>query len=131
MATPTRGEIEASLANAIIQFEKEHFGRGPVDARVYILDDMILVRLRGVLIPAEMKLAQNPEGHALIKQVRRQLIESSRPLLDEIIKDVIGSRIVSLHSDISVRTGERIIVFIINENVEDMFGWKAVRRRHS
>ena len=62
MPKPTRGEVEASLANAIIQFEKDHLGRGPVEARVYIIEDMILVRLRGVLTPAESKLAQNLES---------------------------------------------------------------------
>jgi len=54
MPQPTRGEVEASLANSITQFEKDHLGRGPVEARVFIIEDMILVRLRGVLTPAEI-----------------------------------------------------------------------------
>ena len=33
MAEPTRGEVEAALANAITQFEKEQMGRGPVETR--------------------------------------------------------------------------------------------------
>ena len=77
MAEPTRGEVEAALANAITQFEKDQMGRGPVETRAFIIEDTILVRLRGVLTPAEIKLAQNPDGHALIKQLRRQLLEGS------------------------------------------------------
>ena len=74
MPKPTRGEVQAALANAIIQFEKEHLGRGPLEARVFVIEDMILGRLRGVLTPAEVKLAQDPDGHNLIKRVRRQLV---------------------------------------------------------
>ena len=124
MPPTTRGEIEASLANAIIQFEKEHLGRGPVEARVFIIEDMILVRLRGVLTPAEVKLALSPDGHNLIKQVRRQLLEGSRPVLDEIVRQVTGIGVISLHTDISVKSGERVIVFTLAENLGTRFEWK-------
>ncbi len=117
MSQPTRGEVEASLANAVIQFEKEHLGRGPAEARVFIVEDMILVRLRGVLTPAEVKLAQTAEGHGLIKQVRRQLLEASRPLLEAIVQEKTGSRVLTLHTDISARTGERIMIFTLTENL--------------
>jgi uncharacterized protein YbcI len=128
MAEPTRGEVEAALANAIIQFEKEQLGRGPVETRVYIIEDMIIVRLRGVLTPAEVKLAQNPDGHALIKQLRRQLLEGSRPLLEAIIQQTTGSRLVSLHTDISIKTSERVIIFTLTQNLEERFGWASGRK---
>lgn len=118
MSQQTRGEIEAALANAIIQFEKEHLGRGPVETRVYIIEDMILVRLRGVLTPAETKLAQNSEGYELIKQVRRKLLEGSRPILEAIVLEKTGCQVVNLYTDISVKTGERIIVFTLAEKLE-------------
>jgi uncharacterized protein YbcI len=114
----SRGAVEAALANAIIQFEKDHMGRGPVETRVYIIDDMILVRLRGILTQAETKLAQNAEGSELIKQVRRQLIEGSRSFLEAIVQEKTGRQVVSLHTDISVKTGERIIVFTLDEKFE-------------
>jgi uncharacterized protein YbcI len=117
MRKPSRGELEAALANAIVQFEKDQLGRGPAETRVFIIEDMILVRLRGVLTPAEAKLAQTSEGHALIKQVRRQLLEASRSLLEGIVQEKTGSRVVSLHTDISAKTGERIIVFALAENL--------------
>ncbi len=123
MPKPTRGEVEAALANAIIQFEKDHLGRGPMEARVFVIEDMILVRLRGVLTPAEVKLAQDPDGHNLIKQVRRQLLEGSRSLLDEIVEQATGSRVVSLHTDISVKTSEQVIVFTLADILEELFGW--------
>ena len=118
----SKGQIEAAISKAMIQFEREHMGRGPRDARTWLIQDMVLVRLLGVLTPAEEKLAQEPEGKALLKQVRTQLIESSRPLLESIVLDITGVPVTSLHSDVSTRTGERIILLTMAENLEARFG---------
>lgn len=118
MTKKTKGQLEAEISTAITKFEKEHLGRGPKEANTFIIEDMILIRLKGVLTPAEEKLAGDSEGAQLIKQIRRRLIESSRPLLEEIIQNITGVNILSLHTDISSRTGERIFVLCLNKNLE-------------
>jgi len=115
---PTRGQLEAKIATAITQFEREHLGRGPQEVQAWIIQDLILVRLKRVLTPAEEKLARDPEGQRLVKEVRKQLIEGSRSILDEMILGLTGVKAVSLHSDISVKTGERIFCFTLAENLE-------------
>ena len=117
----TKGQLEAEIATAITQFDREHLGRGPHVVRAWIIQDMILLRLQGVLTPAEETLARDPEGHHLLKQVRMQLIEGSRPLLDEMIQGLTGVQVVSLHSDMSIKRGERIIVFTLAEDLEAKF----------
>ena len=117
----TKGQLEARISTAITQFEREHLGRGPTEVRTWIMQDLVLVRLKGVLTPAEEKLARDPEGHHLVKDVRRQLLEGSRSILDELILHLAGVEVVSLHSDISIRTGERIIVFTESEDLEAKF----------
>ena len=110
----TKGQLEAEISDAIVRFELEYMGRGPEEARTYLVDDMVLVRLRGVLTPAERQLAGvdgTPQGRELVKQVRREHIEKARPLLEAIIADVTGQAVRSLHTDISTLLGERIIVF--------------------
>jgi uncharacterized protein YbcI len=115
---PTTGQVEAKIATAITQFEREHLGRGPQEVQAWIIEDLILVRLKRVLTPAEEKLARDPEGQRLIKEVRKQLIEGSRSMLDQMILDLTGIQVVSLHSDISVKTGERIFVFALTEDLQ-------------
>lgn len=113
---PTQREVERQVSAAVIRFEKEFMGRGPLDARTYLIDDMILVRLKGVLTPAEHKLGEGRDrrrGRRLIKQMRQELIENGRPLLDVAIRDIVGREVVSLHTDLSTKTGERIIVFTL------------------
>ncbi len=119
----TKGQAEAEISKAIIKFEKEYMGRGPDETKTYILGDMVIVRLRGVLTPAEKQLAKSDDslnkGRALIKQVRIELLENARLLLERIIMDVLGEKVVSLHTDISTTTGERIIIFTL-ENVPEI-----------
>ena len=118
MTTKTRGQTEAEFTKAITKFEKEYLGRGPLEARTFLINDMILVRLRGILTPAEGRLAESPEGQALVKETRRRLFESSRPLLEDIVRDVVGCNVISLHTDMSTRTGERIIVFTVDVDLD-------------
>ena len=112
---------EREISQAIIRFEKEFMGRGPLETKTYIIEDMVLVRLKKVLTPAEMKLAEAEDrerGRHLIKQVRQELIERGRPLLDAVIKDILDEDVVSLHTDISGKTGERVIVFTLANRPE-------------
>ena len=113
----SRGELEAEIAQAVIRFEKEFMGRGPVETRVYLVEDMVLVRLRNVLTPAEMKLveAEDPaRGRDLIKALRRQLFEQGVPMLDAAVQGILGVDVRSMHTDVSTRTGERVIVFTLD-----------------
>jgi len=121
MSTKTQGQLEADFTNAIIKFEKEYLGRGPLEARTFFIQDMILVRLRGVLTPAEMKLAENREGQMLVKETRRQLFETSRTLLDDIVHQILGCEPISLHTDMSTKTGERVVVITVDVDLNKKF----------
>ena len=117
----TRGMAEAEFSKAIIQFEKEHLGRGPLDARTFFIGDMILVRLRGLMTPAEEKLSAETDGRDLVKEMRRQLFESSRPLLEEVVQRVVGANVISLHTDMSTKTGERMVIFVVDTDLDKKF----------
>jgi len=117
----TKGQIEAEISKALNAFEKEHMGRGPLDVKTYIIKDMVVIRLIGVLTPAERHLAKDEKGIYLVKQVRAKLLENSHMLLAKAIQDITGSDIVSFHTDISTQTGERFIVITLTKNLEETF----------
>ncbi len=121
MRKKTQGEAEAEFTKAIIKLEREYLGRGPSDARTFFLNDMIIVRLRGILTPAEVRLAENPANRELVKETRRRLFESSRPALVEIVHGVTGCQLVSLHTDMSTKTGERVIVLTVDSDLNTVF----------
>jgi uncharacterized protein YbcI len=115
LCSQTVGDLEAQIGRAVTHFEKEFMGRGPLETRTWLIDDMILIRLKGVLTPAERKLSQSKreQSAALIKQVRSELLSSGRPLLETVIYDIVGIPIQSIHTDISTKTGEQIILITL------------------
>ncbi len=116
----SKGQLEADISEALIKFEKEYMGRGPEQTRTYIIGDMVVVRLQRVLTPAEEQLAgaaDETEGRRLIKRVRIELLEKARPLLERIVMDLTGKKVISLHTDISTITGERVVIFTLESPV--------------
>ena len=113
----TQGEMEAAVCEGVSRFEQEYMGRGPKEVRCFLVNDLLLVRLQGVLTAAEQHLVQtvSPEkGRDLLKDVRTQLIEIARPTLESLIEKITGSKTLSLHHDISTIYGEEIIIFSLS-----------------
>ena len=118
---PTKGQMEDEISKALISFEKEHMGRGPVEAKTYIIQDVVIIRLRGVLTPAERQLTKDESGIQLIKQIRAKLLENSTEILQALISDITGYEVVSFHTDISTKTGERFIIVTLADDLERKF----------
>ncbi len=113
----TQGEIEAAICEGISRFQQDYMGRGPRDIRAHLLGELVLVRLRGVLTVPEQQLVKSltgEKGRDLLKQVRTQLIELARPVMEAMIQEVKGVKVLSLHHDISTVTGEEVVLFTLD-----------------
>jgi uncharacterized protein YbcI len=110
------GEIEAAVCAGMSRFQQEYMGRGPRDIRAHLIEDLLVVRLQGVLTAAEQHLVRTlsgEKGRDLLKQVRTHLIEVARPAMEAMIADITGVKVVSLHHDISTMTGEEVVLFTL------------------
>ncbi|SEM13685.1 Uncharacterized protein YbcI [Mesobacillus persicus] len=114
----SKGELENKISRLITQWEKDYLGRGSLTVKTDILRNMIIVSLKGVLTPAEKTVAATFEGMMSVKQIRATLVESGTDQLKEIMTDQFGIEVISFHTDISTQTGERLMIFIMQENVE-------------
>ena len=117
-ADKTKGQVEAAVTEAITQFEREYLGRGPKEAKAFIVEDLVVLKLQGILGPAERRLSHEEGGVELIKQMRRRVIESCSDDLNGLVEEETGVEVLSMHADISARTGERVFVFTLDEDVE-------------
>src|SRR5438132_12168840 len=112
----TQGEIEAASCEGISRFEQEYMGRGPKDIHAHLVGDLLMVRLHGVLTAAEQQLVKSlsaDKGRDLLKQVRTQLIETARPVMEAMVQEATGVKVVSVHHDISTLTGEEVVLFTL------------------
>ena len=116
-AMKTKNQLEAEITDAIIRYDIEYMGRGPKEARTYVVEDIILVRLKGVLTPAEQQLGTSAEGVELVKNMRSRLRENSRAEFSRVIKDATGVAVRDILTDISTASNERVFVFILESNL--------------
>jgi uncharacterized protein YbcI len=115
----SQGEIEALVCQGMARFEQEYMGRGPKHLHAYLIGDLLVVRLQGVLTAAEQQLVKTlpaEKGKDLLKQVRTQLIATARPVMEAMVQEVTGSKVVSVHHDISTATGEEVVLFTLAES---------------
>jgi uncharacterized protein YbcI len=115
----THGEIEAAVCEAVSRFEHDYMGRGPKDIHTHLLGDLLVVRLQGVLTAAEQQLVKSlsaAKGRDLLKEVRTHLIETARPLLETMVREITGVKVVSIHHDISTVSGEEVVLFTLAES---------------
>jgi uncharacterized protein YbcI len=121
----TKGQLEAEISDAMVKLQREQTGRGPNQAHTYILEDMVIVRMQEVLTPAERQLTGNPHGQSLVKQFHQQMHEIARKALEHIVESHTGCKVVSIHNDVSTKSGEQVGIFVLDKNLEVM-----LPRRH-
>ena len=118
VAMKTQGEIEAVICEGISRFEQDYMGRGPKEIHTFLLGNFLVIRLQGVLTAAEQQLVQAlpaEKGRDLLKQVRTHLIETARPVLEAMIQESTGVKVLTMHHDISTITGEEVVIFTLAE----------------
>ena len=112
----SHGEIESAICEGISRFEQDYMGRGPKDIRTHLLGDLVVVRLQGVLTAAEQHLVKSlpaEKGRDLLKQVRTHLIETARPVVEAMVEKITGVKVVTMHHDISTKTGEEVVLLTL------------------
>jgi uncharacterized protein YbcI len=114
----SKGSFESEISKSITQWEKDYLGRGSVSVKTDILRDMIIVNLKGILTQAEYTVCETKEGILTIKKTRSELVESGIVDLKDIILTITGEKVKSFHTDISSRTGERLMVFKLFNDLE-------------
>jgi CheY-like chemotaxis protein len=115
----TQAECEAAICDGILRFQEEYLGWRSEQIHAHLIKDLLVVRIQGVLTLAERQLGKSlsPEkGRDLIKQVRKQLLELARPMLESLVHEVAGVKVVSMHHDISTVTGEEVVVFALEKS---------------
>ena len=117
----SKGMVESEISKAVTQWEKDYLGRGSLTVKSDILRDMIIVTLRGILTPAEYVLCSDKEGLLSIKRTRTSLVESGIADLKEMISNIVGFEVLSFHTDLSTRSGGRVMVFRLSGDLSSTF----------
>lgn len=114
----TKGQAEDKISKEVTQFYAQTLGVGPHETSVYILEDMVIIRLQGKLLPIEERLLEGSNGIEIVKDIRKSLHEVLTKRLRELVKKITTHEVISSHSDISTKTGEIMEIFVLDTNFE-------------
>lgn len=114
----TKGQVQDAITKQANTLYKDLLGTGPKNLKTYIVEDMVIVRINGKLLPFEQRLLENKGGIEMVKDIRKALHEATTKNFSEGIEKITGKKVISSHSDVSTKSGEIIKVFILNENFE-------------
>jgi len=97
------GELLAAISTSIVGILREHYGRGPMKAKTYALDDIIIVVLRGSgFTPLEKTIMESGEPERVIA-------------MREDFQRVMAGR---YSGTIEQLTGRKVIAFLSQAHVE-------------
>lgn len=103
--------LTRALIDEIVRFERDNFHRTVRRVRVHLVDDLLLLRLHGVLSPAERSLAESREGQMLMRQLLLREFDEVQELLALRLNDVLAPRRVrGLSVDLDANADERLII---------------------
>lgn len=113
----TLGQIEDKIAKELTTFYAKTLGVGPRNTRVYLMHDMVLIRLMAHTHAYEHILLKKNKGVEIVKHIRTTLLESVVEDVEEIVQKYTGANVQSVHFDSSTRTGERFLICILDRNL--------------
>ena len=118
MNRPTKGSIEAEVANTVVRFHREQQGRGPTEVRAHLVGDLILVRSSGIFTQTESRLAVSEEGRRLIKSARYELRSITREEIEGLVSGIVGCAVRRSYYDLDVEAAEQVEVYVLAEDLE-------------
>ena len=89
----TKSTMAEQIAWAATAFQQQRTGHEPKSVGVVISGDTLVVTLHGALSPAELAMAQSPEGAAKVQEFHRQLFLNASDELREQIKKITGMEV--------------------------------------
>jgi uncharacterized protein YbcI len=96
------GDELAEITNGIVRLFSEYYGRGPTQAKTYILEDRYVVTvLRNTMTTVERTLAEHGETD-MVRRVRLTFQEAMASSFKGVVEEVLGRRVEAYHSQILV-----------------------------
>jgi uncharacterized protein YbcI len=117
----SRGVLLAAISTSIVKLVRQHYGRGPIKAKTYALDDIIVCVMRGSgFTPLERTMMQSAEADASRRVVAMR--EDFQRIMGEryqkTIEDLTGRKVLAFLSQAHVEPDITLEVFFIDRPLE-------------
>lgn len=117
---PSVEEIErgqsllARISNEVVKTFKEYYGKGPTSAKSYMLDDMLIVVMRGGLNPAEKFLLEQGEVD-VVRQYRQTFENRMEAILTDKIEELTDRKVIAFNSQMLFEPAMSVEIFVFDD----------------
>jgi uncharacterized protein YbcI len=112
------GHLLAAISTSIVGIMHDHYGRGPMKAKTYVLDDIIVVVMRGSgFTPLEQTIMDSGEPDRVIA-MREDFQRVMAERYKQTIKQLTGRSVVAFLSQAHVEPDITMEVFFIDGPLE-------------
>jgi uncharacterized protein YbcI len=119
----TRSEVEKVISDGLVRLHSQYYGHGPVKARCYYVDDLVLVRLNETFTRAERTLIDRGEKDA-IQHIRRRFQQHMAEEFKAVVEQATGRAVFSFLSETNVESDISIECFFLGSDLTDMTSYE-------
>jgi uncharacterized protein YbcI len=115
----TVGPVVADISNDIVRMIREHFGKGPTQARTIWHDDIVVAVLRGGFTTAEQTLYRSGKGD-VVEEGRRAMQSVFEREMKATVERHTGRRVEAFLSANHHEPDVSVEIFILAPESEDL-----------
>jgi uncharacterized protein YbcI len=108
------GKLLAEISTKVVGILREHYGRGPMKAKTYVLDDIIVVVMRGAGLTALEKTIMDSGQPQRIVNMREDFQHMMAARYKDLIKELTGREVVAFLSQAHVDPDITMEIFFID-----------------
>ena len=114
------GALLSAISTEIVGVLREHYGRGPMRAKTYILDDLVVCVLRNGFTKHEQTMMDSGEGERVV-EMRHDFQRMMGERYKGLIEKLTGRKVVAFLSQSHVDPDITLEVFFVDQPL-DGFG---------
>ncbi len=107
------GRLLAEITNRIVALMREHYGRGPIKAKTYVLDNLIMCVLSDGFTAIERTMMEGGESHQVL-EMRRGFQRMMKERYTDMIETLTGRKVLAFLSQAHVEPDLTIEVFLMD-----------------
>src|SRR3954453_10305790 len=105
------GKLLAEITNRIVAFMREHYGRGPIKAKTYVLDNLIVCVLTNGFTAIEKTMMEDGEPHRVL-EMRRDFQRLMKTRYSEMIEELTGRKGLAFLSQAHIEPDLTVEMFL-------------------
>jgi uncharacterized protein YbcI len=117
--TARRGQLLAQISNGIVGILREHYGRGPMKAKTYALDDIIIVVMRGSgFTPLEKTIMESGQPQRIV-EMRHDFQQMMTKRFTDVIEELTGRKVRAFLSQANVEPDLTMEIFFLDQPLDE------------